>query len=172
MEEKFKKIFKVITNILFALLLVTIFLVGISLVPFPQNFKIFTVSSGSMKPKIKTGSLVVVRPLNKYFVNDIITVKTKDPKKTVTHRLINIKKEGEFTIFETKGDANNAKDFEKIYQKDIIGKVLFSVPYLGYPISYSKTLQGLIFMIIIPATIIIYSEILNIKNEAIRLIKE
>jgi len=159
-------------NIFFFILLLVIALVGISLLPLPNNYKIYSVSTGSMEPVLKVGSLIVVKPQKDYHKNDIVTAKTKDPKNTVTHRIVNVLRSGTNVAFETKGDANNSKDFSAVLKNDIIGKVIFSIPFLGFPISYSKTLPGLIFMIIIPSTIIIYSELINIKNEAIKLISE
>jgi len=72
----------------------------------------------------------------------------------------------------TKGDANDAPDSQAVAEELVLGKTIFSIPLLGYPVSFAKTREGLIILIVIPATMIIYSEILNIKNEAKRLIQE
>ena len=50
-------------------------------------------------------------------------------------------------------------------QKEIIGKEIVAVPYLGFPVGYAKTTPGLILLVIIPAVIIIYDEMQNIKKE-------
>ena len=121
--------------------------------------------SGSMQPTLKTGSLVIVKPQTNYKVNDIVTFKTKEPGKTLTHRIAEKKIIGQKALYTTIGDANQAMDSNPLLQQNIIGKVLLSLPILGYLISYSKTLPGLIAMIIIPSTIIIYSEIINLKNQ-------
>ena len=157
--------FKVIGNILFIALLSMMFIVGISLFPLPNNYKIYSVTTVSMSPTIKAGSLILVRSLEEYKVNDMVTIKTSEPKKTITHRIVGKINKNNKIIFETKGDANKSKDLKSLEPQNIIGKVFFIIPYLGLPIIYSKTLPGLIFLIIIPATIIIYSEIINIKNE-------
>lgn len=163
------KFFKVISNILFIALLVVMFIIGISLLPLPDNYKIYSVTTGSMSPTIKVNSLILVRPLKEYKINDIVTIKITESRKTITHRIVGKINKNNQIIFETKGDANKSKDLENLKPQNIIGKVFFVIPYLGLPIIYSKTLPGLIFLIIIPATIIIYSEILNVKNEMIKL---
>jgi len=167
--NKIGKILKIIGNSLFFVLLVVMFIIGISFFPLPKNYKIYSVTTGSMSPTIKANSLILVKSLKEYKVNDMVTIKTAEPRKTITHRIVKKIKKNNQIIFETKGDANKSKDLENLKPQNIIGKVFFVIPYLGLPIIYSKTLPGLIFLIIIPATIIIYSEIINIKNEAIKL---
>lgn len=161
----------VVYNILFVILILLLVVIGVSVIQLPNNYKIYSVVSGSMEPTIKTGSIVFVKPVKQYSVNDIVTMKSSEPRKTVTHRIITkIVKNGRVS-YETKGDANKSADTQELLSQNIIGKVFLTVPYLGYPIGYSKTLPGLIFMIIIPATIIAYGELMNIKNEALRLLK-
>jgi signal peptidase len=166
MKKKKISIWQIISYVLYGIVILFALFALSSKLPIPGNYKLFTVMSGSMEPTIKTGSLVVVKPAKEYKVNDIITFKNQsDPKSTTTHRLIETKTMDNSTYGITKGDANNGPDAEKVYQDMIIGKVRFSIPYLGYPIHFSKTLPGLIIFIIIPATIIIYDEILKIKEE-------
>lgn len=125
----------------------------------PGGWQLFAVQSGSMEPAIKTGSLVVVHPAADYQVGEVITFKNA-PTPT-THRIQNIS-EG---IYMTKGDANDAPDSEPVRQEQILGKVAFLAPYLGYPVTLAKSKEGFLMLIVIPATLIIYSEILNIKTE-------
>lgn len=168
----FSKIFKITINtILFLLIILGIF-VTFSFVPFPKvfgekvgNLKVFTVQSGSMEPAIHTGSLIFTRPESDYAIGDVVTRKTADPKVTITHRIISKDAADGKIFFETKGDANDAPDGEKFSQEDIIGKEILTVPYLGYPVAYARTTQGLILLIIIPAVIIIYDEMNKIKAE-------
>jgi signal peptidase I len=159
------KILKIIINAILILLVILGVFVVFSFVPFPGNYKIFTVQSGSMEPKIRTGSLIFVKPEADYAVGDIITRKTGDPKVTVTHRVYS-KAEVQGKIFlETKGDANSSPDMEKFTQDDVIGKEIIAIPFLGFPVSYAKTTQGLILLIVIPAVIIIYDEAQKIRRE-------
>ncbi|KKS78727.1 MAG: Type I signal peptidase [Candidatus Beckwithbacteria bacterium GW2011_GWA2_43_10] len=143
---------------------IAIFLMALIL-NLPNGFKLYTVQSGSMQPVIKIGSLVVSQKAADYKVGEVITFKNA-PVPT-THRIQAIKD----SIYTTKGDANDIADTEPVRQEQILGKVVLSLPYLGYPVRFVKTKEGFIGLIVIPATIIVYSEILNIKNEIIKLKK-
>jgi signal peptidase I len=159
------KIFKIILNTVLGILVAIGVLVVFSFVPFPGNYKIFTVQSGSMEPIIHTGSLIFVKPMSEYKEGDIVTRNTKDGKATVTHRIITKVEEKGGVYFKTKGDANDKEDTEKIAEEEIIGKSVLAIPFLGYPVNYAKTIQGLILIIIVPAIIIIYDEMQKIKEE-------
>ena len=159
------KVFKITINTILIILILIGILVVFSFIPFPGNYKIFTVQSGSMEPTIKTGSLIFVKPISEYSVGDIVTRRTTDPKITITHRIFSKTDVNGQTAFETKGDANNAPDGEKFTKEGIIGKVLLAIPLLGFPVSFAKTTQGLILIVIIPAVIIIYDEMQKIKEE-------
>lgn len=159
------KIFKFIINTVLIVLILIGILVVFSFVPFPGNYKIFTVQSGSMEPAIKTGSLIFVKPMADYDVGNVITRRTNDPKVTITHRIYSKDDVNGQATFETKGDANNAPDGEKFTRDGIIGKVLLAIPYLGYPVGFAKTTQGIILIVIVPAVIIIYDEMNKIREE-------
>jgi len=144
--------------ILAGLGLVAVF-VAVSALNLPGGWKLFTVQSGSMQPAISVGSLVLVKPAGEYAVDEVITFKT-GPAPT-THRINRI----EAGVIITKGDANDTPDSEPVRPENIIGKVVLSLPYAGYPVTFAKSKEGFLLLIVIPATLIIYSEILNIKNE-------
>lgn len=164
--KTFGKIFKVTVNVILAMFLLVGALVIFSSVALPGGYKIFTVQSGSMEPTIKTGSVIFTKSTDSYEKGDVVTRRTTQPKVTITHRIYEktISAEGE-TIFKTKGDANEKADTEFFSKDAIIGKAFLNIPYLGYPVGYAKTEQGLILLIIIPAVIIVYDEMNNIKKE-------
>ena len=138
----------------------------VSAFPITGNFKVLTVLSGSMTPDIKMGSVVVVKPSQDYKIGDIITFgeisKTKTP---TTHRIYEMKVVGGQPIYITKGDANNAPDQREIAGKDIVGKVLFDIPYAGYAVDTAKKPFGFMLIIVVPAVIIIYDEARKIFKE-------
>ena len=160
------KIFKVIYSIFVAFIVVVALLLIVSVLPITGNYKIMVVQSGSMTPAIKTGSVVVVKPENDYKIGDIITfgpyTRTKAP---TTHRIYDIKVQDGQPVYITKGDANNAPDDREIKKSDILGKVLFDVPYVGYAVDFAKKPMGFALIIIVPAAIIIGDEIKKIYGE-------
>ncbi|MFA5789346.1 MAG: signal peptidase I [Candidatus Gracilibacteria bacterium] len=163
-----------IFNILYYLFITAIALIAIlllvSVFPITGNFKVLTVLSGSMEPSIRVGSIVVVKPASEYKVGDVITFgkisKTQTP---TTHRISEIKNPGATQTFVTKGDTNNAVDAREVRQSEIVGKVLFSAPYLGYAISTAKKPYGFALIIIIPALLVIFDEGKKIKDEVKRI---
>lgn len=167
-----KKIINKIYTILLIVVLIIAGLTALSALGLPKQFQIFVVQSGSMEPTIKTGSLIVVKPEKEYKKGDIITFKENatadinNPAHTITHRIVSVSKTKNEIFYQTKGDANKSPDFTKRPKAYVLGKEIISFPYLGYPVGYAKTPVGFAILIVIPATIIAYSEILNIKKEA------
>ena len=117
-----------------------------------------------MEPKIKKGSIVFVFSQKDYKVGDIITFKIGNGI-PITHRLIEIEKKGKKTFFKTKGDANLTPDAEAVEKENVLGKVIFSLPFLGYILSYLKSPIFFLSLIWIPAILIIKEKIKEIKDE-------
>lgn len=170
-----KKVFKLLYNLI--LVVVILFVASLYLTKTGKfKYRAFVVQSGSMEPAIKTGSVVYTKSSDKYKVDDVITFQGissetgKADSYYTTHRVVEIIKDGE--QYKTKGDANTGDDSEVIDKNYVIGKVMFFVPYLGYAMNYAWTKIGLIVLVIIPGTIIIYSEILKIKNEMVQIISK
>ncbi len=157
---------KAINTIFSAVAIIIVLLIIISAFPVTGNFKILVVQSGSMEPNIHTGSVVVVKPEASYQEGDVITFKSRGGKfDSITHRIVKIGDSGTGKVFTTKGDANNANDTDTVSSDQIIGKVLFSIPYFGYAVATAKQPIGFLALIIIPAALIIIEEVLKIWKE-------
>lgn len=134
-----------------------------SALPIPGGIKTFVVQSGSMEPSIKTGGIVVVKPMDSYGVGDVITYGSRSRTKSpTTHRIIEVTAEGNYV---TKGDANNDQDLRTISRYEVIGKVLFSLPYVGYAVAAAQKPWGFMIIVVIPAAIIIWEELQKIWRE-------
>ena len=164
-----KILFKTIYYICLVLLGIATVLLLISILPVPGNFKVKIVLSGSMEPTIKTGSIVVVKPADDYKIGDIVTFQKRIDKEPTTHRIEEIRVVGGSPIYTTKGDANNAEDRGEIQKEEIIGKVLFSIPYLGYIINFVQKPIGFSLIIVLPAIVIVYDEAKKIWKEITKL---
>lgn len=96
----------------------------------------YTVLSGSMRPDLPPGTLVVVRPVEptEIEIGDVITyqLRSGDPE-VVTHRVVTqgIDSDGDL-VFRTQGDANDVPDEKWVQPVQIKGELWYSVPYLGY----------------------------------------
>jgi len=160
------KIFQIIYYIFIAFIVAVALLLIVSILPITGNYKVMTVISGSMAPAIKMGSVVIVKPASDYKIGDVITFgpysKTKAP---TSHRIYDIKVVDGQPVYITKGDVNNAPDARELQKRDIVGKVLFSVPFVGYAVDFAKKPMGFALIIVVPAAIIIYDEIKKIIQE-------
>jgi signal peptidase I len=176
------KVLKIITNSVYLIIIIAMvslaMVTAFSVFEAPGKIRAFVVSSGSMEPTLKTGSVVLVVPQSDYQVDDIITFKRdikaniKDPNSTATHRIIEVKDDEGRATFTTKGDANQSPDGESVEVVRVLGKVTFSIPYIGKLVAFAKTQLGFLVLIIIPATLIVYSELMNIKKEILKLFKK
>lgn len=170
------KIIKTISSLFSWLVVAVVFLISLTLVlsrfNTPINLRVFSVLSGSMEPEISTGDLVIAYPQPTYDVGQIVTIEVEGSGDTVTHRIFEKNETNGTLEYLLKGDANDSPDSEPILHESIIGKVIFQIPVLGRVVNFAQSQLGFILLIIIPAVILVYSEILNIKKEAHRLIKE
>lgn len=155
-----KKIEKIANAILIGIIALIVVLILFSKAPIPGNYQILIVKSGSMEPSIHTGSLVVVKPADNYNVGDVVTFSNRG-QDSITHRIVEINND-EYT---TKGDANDSEDSRVVRERDVIGKVGFSIPWAGYIVAASKEPIGFIFLVIVPALYLIVSESINIYKE-------
>ena len=148
-------------KIIFGLILVLVIVVSIFplLPPFKNYYHSRTVLTGSMGPKIPKGSVVINQWADQknLKVGDVITYQHPSDKKIiyVTHRIVKIDKTGLLWRFETKGDANPAPDFGLITQAGTEGKVILTIPLIGYLIEFFKTPVGFILLVALPLLIFI-----------------
>lgn len=101
------------------------------------------VASGSMVPTLNVGDLLIVQGVNSrdLHVGDIIVFKPPYPYwKGVpwVHRIIDKRVRTNEVEYRTKGDANIAPDPFWVKSSNVIGKVLYRIPYLGYASLFLK----------------------------------
>lgn len=149
----------------------------------PQNLEIvknsiprlFTVYSGSMEPTIKTASVIVTLPSKTYDQGDIITFRpTDDEEYIVTHRIAFKQYASGLSsapFYVTTGDANDIIDPWQISDSQVLGKVVFWLPYAGHLTDFARTPRGFILLVIVPATIVIYEELKTLGRESLKFIQ-
>ncbi len=121
----------------FAVLATTILaLLAIGIGPRTGAYQVRTVLTGSMRPTIPEGSLVVVTPvrLSDLRVDDVITYRIPaEDRRIVTHRITEIKVGGPTPVVVTKGDANRAVDpWVAHLRGETAWKLALSIPKIGY----------------------------------------
>ena len=124
------------------------------------------VLSGSMVPVMQVGDAIVVTHINPedIRVGDIIAFKDPGgkPNVLITHRVIGI--DSETLNFHTKGDAVEDTDPFIVTAEDVVGKAVFSIPYMGYLKNYAKKPAAFLLFTIIPASVLIMGEIRKIMR--------
>lgn len=143
---------KTISNTFFILIIVSILILSGSLFycftrgqsPEILGYKLSTVTSGSMQPYIKTGSLIFIKEIEPIDlkVDDVITFTDSDNKVLTTHRIVDIVKENGELKFKTKGDANGTEDAGLVPSYAVIGKVDYKISYLGTIFAFLKSTEG------------------------------
>lgn len=103
------------------------------------------VLSGSMSPTFNRGDAVVIQKLTKAEKNELKEgdiIQFTSGSKFVVHRIVKIGNDeyGNKT-FTTKGDHNNGNDTYPVGIDQVVGKVSFVIPYIGYP---SVWLSGMV----------------------------
>ena len=144
MNKSLKKIWNVISTVLVALVvLLALLLVGARVV----GLQVFTVLSGSMEPTYHTGSLIYVKKVDPYTIEEGQPITFMLNENTIaTHRVVGIVPDDEDPTvirFRTKGDANDAEDGGLVHYKNVIGTPVFSIPYLGYVADYIQHPPGM-----------------------------
>lgn len=174
-RNKIQKVLPIIKMVAFFVILGLASLSLLTLLPLRTPIKPYIVLSGSMNPTILEGSIVFVkRGFNDIKKGNIVTFKRPGkPQENVTHRIVGEDKSKGRTVYITKGDANTAPDLWVVPKESIWGKAIFSVPFLGYVISFAKTKLGVILLIALPLVIIalgeariIYSEIKKMRKKS------
>ncbi len=161
------------------LLLVLIFIVGAYVfirvltsgdkVPSVFGYSFLKVSSGSMEPTLKTGSVIVVKSTDADEVKagDIICFYSRDPKISGipnTHRVNDISvKDGE-RVFITKGDANPVVDDYPVYDEDIVGVYTRSLASTTKFASIVQSRYFFFFVLLIPLCLVVFLEAQNVSK--------
>lgn len=160
-----KNLKKVISNIISMVLIVM--LIGMTLIviaaktsggePELFSYQLKTVLSGSMAPEFKTGSIILVKRLNdmnSLMKDDVITFKQNNH--LVTHRIIEVVKQEEATLYRTKGDKNQNTDMNLVLADNVVAKYTgFTVPLIGYLLSFLDSPIGVAILLIIPGLVLL-----------------
>lgn len=121
----------------------------------------FIIDGGSMRPAVPAGALVVSRRVDPALVQagDIITFRhSTSPETPVTHRVVKVLREQSGTVnLLTKGDANATADPEAVATDLPVSRMVYSLPYAGYVLEFSRTSTGKVALMAVPALLLLLS---------------
>jgi signal peptidase I len=150
------------------LLLVGALLIGAA--PALFGYESLVVLSGSMRPAIEVGDLLVVGPVapDRIKVGDVLSYRTAErPDIVVTHRVVGISldPQGRLSV-QTKGDANDSVDTVSVDQGSLVGRVLYSIPRLGYVVEFTKRPQGRIAWVGVPGLLLALDYVMALRRQS------
>lgn len=139
------KTLKLVSNYL--IIVVLVFIVLIIVLTLSSKIKFLSVLSGSMRPEIEQGDMIITIPVKtaKIKQGDIITFKRKE-NILVTHRVKEVYNDYGKTFFITKGDANSTQDKNPVNKEQVVGLYLMKLPKSLYFIT--STPWSILFFII------------------------
>ena len=152
MNRSVKKIWNVISTVLVVIVVVVaLLLVGARLF----GLQVYAVLSGSMEPTYHVGSVIYVEPVDpsEIQVGDPITFVMNEELTVATHRVVRI--DAENSHFYTKGDANENPDAAPVHFNNLLGKPVFTIPYLGYISSYVQSPPGMYYAIAVGVLLLV-----------------
>ncbi len=95
------------------------------------GFTPYAIKTQSMEPEIPVNSLAYVSSIefDELKTGDIITYVAEDGV-TVTHRIVSI--DNSERMLRLKGDNNEFPDALSVKESQVLGKVIFTIPFLGH----------------------------------------
>ncbi|MBQ7547927.1 MAG: signal peptidase I [Clostridia bacterium] len=137
-------ILRIVRNVFLIVMLLVIAFTAVVLL---SGAKAFAVASDSMAPRLHRGDVVFVRhaDFEKLAVGDVISAQFPKEDGIFTHRIVRVdaKKQQVYT----RGDHNMSDDPMPTDASHIIGKLWFSLPYLGF-ISFGIQNYTLIYILL------------------------
>ena len=126
------------------------------------------VLSGSMQPTFQTGDVIVTvdTPVSSLQVNDVITYHSpENTKMLVTHRIMKKTFTDHGFVFLTKGDANDMNDSYQVSSDLVVGRIVCSIPYVGYVAQVSHSVFGFLLLVLAPGVVVICGEVVSIVRK-------
>lgn len=175
-------IFKTVTKVLSWFILSFLVLVALLLIynivsskiyaakgqKYEPEVALYTIISPSMEPNINVYDVVVtkkVKDFSKIKEGDVITFISSSSLGeglTITHRVKNVIKTDDDIKFRTQGDNNPIPDSALASSKNVLGKVLFKIPWVGHIQFFLQSKGGWLFALLIPAMIIVVYDVYKV----------
>lgn len=128
----------------------------------------YVVLSSSMSPTIHAGDVVIVNSVDASQVEEGDVITFEPPSggfqgaEYVTHRVVDVVEKNGESHFKTKGDANEEADSALVPPENVVGEVMFHIPYIGHIVSFAGTDTGILAFVVIPAILLAISEVYDL----------
>jgi signal peptidase len=116
---------------------------------------VYVVSGPSMLPALPVGTAVALDAVapERLEVGDVVTLTSGPGRAVFTHRIVRLVDREDGRWIETKGDNNEFADPALTPISQVIGRVGVAVPGVGYLLTLVSTIQGLVLLLGIGATL-------------------
>lgn len=133
-------------------LLGALVLVAVATVPVIFGYHPYVVEGGSMAPSLEAGSVAVAKPTSRYAleVGDVIARDDSPGGAPTLHRIIDITDVDGERFLTTQGDANSTPDPQPVVLRGPGDRVVYSVPYAGYILGFSRSWPGRFLLVVVP----------------------
>lgn len=130
----------------------------------------YIVVSSSMSPAISANDAILVESVPPASVaeGDVIVFEafgdsaTDEDVSVVTHRVVDVMRTEQGIAFRTKGDALEEVDPRPVPASALVGRVTFTIPYLGYVVQFAGSDRGFIALVVVPFGLLIVTELWNL----------
>ena len=115
-----------------------------------------------MAPAIRQGSIIVAKRVDPATIapGDVISFRRPQrPDIPITHRVMEVRLEDGSPVFLTKGDANSFTDPEEVRVSQPISKLVYTVPFVGYAVSFGRSNLGKALLIGLPALLLVVTTV-------------
>ena len=110
------------------------------------GLQVYTVLSGSMEPNYHVGSIIYVKDVDPATLQEGDAISFMISENTVaTHRIIEVlpdENDPKVIRFRTKGDNNDIPDTNPVHCNNVLGKVVGTIPFLGYVSDFIQNPPG------------------------------
>jgi signal peptidase len=104
------------------------------------RFGAIVIGSESMTGELNKGDITIYEERTDQIISEGQVIIFKKDKTQVIHRVVKIERVNGVTRYYTKGDANKENDIGYITDSNIVGLARVSLPYLGYPTIWLRSL--------------------------------
>jgi signal peptidase len=137
--------------------LIVVGALAVSLAPRLLGYSSVIVYGGSMADSIPVGSIAVTKEVHPedVAVGDVIVFyppTTSPDRSPLMHRVVSVREEDGQRLFRTKGDANPTPDPTEAALLGTGSRVVYTVPYVGYLVSFARTPLGWTLLLVLPGT--------------------
>ena len=170
-REKYRKVRRIITYIIIIPLLLYNIVLILQAVIKPQKtpsifgIKTYVIVSGSMMPNLNIGDIAIIKVEKTENLKKGDIISFRRGKLVITHRIENVIITDGNREYVTKGDNNNVQDNEMVKEKEIEGKLIAKIPYLGKLTLILKNETVIIMFFIIYYIYLVKNHQLNKKKE-------